>query len=126
MARVYNTSKRDYEDKGFMPFVAMVRWKPEEEPAAIERYSKIFATPEGKGVKGVHTWNLIGKNTMIVIGWTNSPVSLQKFCTSITYGTGLSLDVSYAIEHDSLMQAFNELKARSNAAADSGAKPTPK
>lgn len=116
---VYNDLKEKYEKAGFMPFVCIIKWKPEEEPAAIDRYSRIFATPEGKGVKGVHTWNLIGRNSMIVIGWTNSPVSLQKFCTSVTYGTGISMDVCPAIDHFDLTKALLELKSKYGDALDS-------
>ena len=85
MAIIYSKLKQEYEKKGYMPFVCIITWAPEEEPAAINRYSQIFAISEGKHVKGVHTWNLIGRNSMIVIGWTNSSVSIQKFCTYITY-----------------------------------------
>jgi hypothetical protein len=112
MAKIFNQLKQEYESKGYMPFVCIIKWSPEEEPAAIRRYSQIFATPEGKGVKGVHTWNLIGRNSMIVIGWTNSPVSLQKFCTSVTFGTGITMEVCPAIDHFGLTLALQELKAQ--------------
>jgi hypothetical protein len=112
MGNVYNQLKEEYESGGYLPFVCIIKWTPEEEPAAIKRYSQVFATKEGKGVKGVHTWNLIGRNTMIVIGWTNSSVSLQKFCTSITYGTGISMDVCPAIDHFGLTNALQELASK--------------
>jgi hypothetical protein len=112
MAKIFNQLKEEYESKGYMPFVCIIEWSPEEEPAAINRYSQIFAIPEGKGVKGVHTWNLIGRNTMIVIGWSNSPVSLQKFCTSITFGTGITMQVCPAIDHFGLTTALKELKSQ--------------
>lgn len=110
MARIYNELKDEYEKKGYLPFVCIIEWPPESELTAIQRYTKIFETPEGKGVKGVHTWNLIGRNTMIAIGWTNSPVSLQKFCTAVTYGTDIRMDVCPAIDHEALMQALKEVK----------------
>ena len=47
---------------------------------------------------------------MIAIGWTNSPVSLQKFCASITYGSGITMDVCPAIDHFGLTKALGELK----------------
>jgi hypothetical protein len=112
MAKVYNQLKTDYESKGYLPFVCIIEWAPEDEAEAIERYFKIFSTPEGEGVKGVHTWNLIGRNSMIVIGWTNSNVSLQKMCTSITYGTAISMDVCFASDHFDLTRALQELQAR--------------
>jgi hypothetical protein len=49
---------------------------------------------------------------MVVIGWMNTAVSLQKLCTSITYGTGISMDVSPAIDHFGLEKALKELKPR--------------
>jgi hypothetical protein len=117
MAKVYNELKEQYEEAGYAPFVCIIDWPPESEVAAIERYSLIFNTPEGSGVKGVHTWNLIGRNSMIAIGWTNSPVSLQKFCTSVTYGTDITMEVCPAIDHEGLTQALDELKARFDQAA---------
>jgi len=110
MARIYNKKRDEYEKAGYLPFVCIIEWPPESEPAAIQRYTKIFETPEGKGVKGVHTWNLIGRNTMIAIGWTNSQVSLQKFCTAVTFGTDIRMDVCPAIDHEDLMQALKEVK----------------
>lgn len=112
MGKVYSHLKEEYEANGYTPFVCIIKWKPEEEPAAINRYTKVFATPEGQGVKGVHTWNLIGRNTMIVIGWMNSAVSLQKFCTSVTHGTGISMEVCPAIDHFGLEKALGDLKAQ--------------
>lgn len=115
---VYNELKEQYERDGYVPFVGIAKWPPEEEPAAIQRYDIIFSTPEGKGVKGVHTWNLIGRSTMIVIGWTNSPVSLQKFCTAVTYGTRITMDVCPAVDHFGLTQALEELKSQVGHLAD--------
>jgi len=118
MAKVYSKMKSELESKGYMPFVSIIEWPPESEPSAIERYGRVFGTPEGKGVKGVHTWNLIGRNTMIVIGWTNSPVSLQKFCTSVTYGTDIRMELCPAIDHDNLMLALTQLKDQLGKARD--------
>ena len=118
MAKIYNQLKIDYENNGYLPFVCIIEWPPESEAAAIERYAMIFNTPEGKGVKGVHAWNLIGRSTMIVIGWTNSQISLQKFCTAVTYGTDIRMDVCPAIDHDGLMQALSELRNQLNKAGD--------
>jgi hypothetical protein len=112
MAKIYNELKKEYESAGYLPFVCLIEWPPEEEPTAIERYARIFSLPEGKGVKGVHTWNLIGRNTMIAIGWTNSPVSLQKFCTAITYGTAITMEVCPAVDHFGLTEALLDLKAQ--------------
>jgi hypothetical protein len=110
--KVYNELKKEYEAKGFTPFVCLIKWPPLEEAAAIKRYLKIFATPEGEGIRGVHAWNLIGRNSMIVIGWMNSAVSLQKFCTSITIGTGISMEVCPAVDHFGLEKALKELESR--------------
>ena len=104
--------KEEYEGNGYTPFVCIVKWAPAEEPTAWARFAQIYDTPEGKGVKGVHTWNLIGRNTMIIIGWMNSNVSLQKFCTSITYGTGITIEASPAIYHVGLAEALKGLRSR--------------
>lgn len=109
MGKVYNRLTNALEGKGYTPFVCIIKWKPEDETVAIDRYLQVFKIPEGKGLKGVHTWNLIGKNSMIVIGWMNSSKSLQKFCTSVTYGTGISMEVCPAIDHFGLTEALEEL-----------------
>ena len=106
---VYNRVTKALESKGYTPFICIIKWKPEDETVAIDRYLQVFKIPEGKGLKGVHTWNLIGKNSMIVIGWMNSAKSLQKFCTSVTYGTGISMEVCPAIDHFGLTEALEEL-----------------
>ena len=109
---VYNKLKEDYEGEGFVPFVGIARWPQEDWPAALKRFETVFAAPHGRGVKGVHTWNLIGQNMMVVIGWTNSPVSLQKFSTAATYGTNIEMDISLAADHFQFTQAIDELKER--------------
>jgi len=108
--KVYRDFIKELEDKAYVPFVCIVKWIPEERAEVIKRFSQVFDAPEGKGVKGLHTWNLIGRHTMIVIGWMNSPISLQKFCTSITHGTGISMDICPAIDHFGLREALG-LKA---------------
>lgn len=112
MAKVYDKVKEEYEKAGYTPFVCFVKWTPETRQAAIATLLRGFDTPEGEGVKGVHGWDLIGRNTMILIGWMNSPISLQKFCASITYETGLSVDVCPAIDHISLREVLVELRSR--------------
>ena len=108
---VYNNYIQGLKRKGYTPFIAIVKWTPEERPAAIARFSQAFDTPEGQGVTGVHTWNLIGRNTMIVIGWMNSPISLQRICASITFGTGLTMEIFPAIDHSDLKEALGGLKS---------------
>ncbi len=112
MAIIYNHLKEEYEKKGYMPFVCILKWTPDQRPIVAAKYSQVFVTPEGSGVKGVHTWHLMGRDTMIAIGWTNSPISLQKFCASITFGTGITMDVCPAIDHFGLKEALGELKLR--------------
>lgn len=109
---IYNELKDKYEAEGYTPFVCIVKWTPEQETTFLARWSKLYTTPEGKGIKGVHTWNLIGRNTLLFIGWMNSAVSLQKFCTSITYETGLSVEVCPAIDHFAMKRALEALKSR--------------
>ena len=110
MAKIYNELKTQYEEDGYMPFVGIIEWPSEGEPAAIERYIQVFNTPEGQGVIGVHTWRLIGRPMMIAIGWTNSQVSLQKFYSSVTLGTDIIMEVYMAIDHEDLMTALQALK----------------
>ncbi len=109
---MYNEKKDEHERKGYTPFVCFVKWTPEEEPIFLARFCQLYATPEGEGVVGLHAWNLIGRNTMIVIGWMNSAVSLQKFCTSWTHGTGITVEPCPAIDHFALDEALRKLKSR--------------
>lgn len=112
MAIVYIPKlKEECESKGYMPFVCIIKWTPEERQAATNIFAQIFVKKEVEEVKGVHTWDLIGRDTMIVIGWTNSPVSLFKLCRSVTYGTGITMDVCPAIDHFGLAKALAELKS---------------
>ncbi len=106
MPKIYDPKKEEYEAAGYMPFLCIVKWISEERAEVIRRFSKVFDTPEGKGVKGLHGWNLIGRHTLIVIGWTNSHISLQKFCTSVTQGTQISMDICPAIDHFGLKKAL--------------------
>jgi hypothetical protein len=112
MAIIYNSRKKELEEAGYTPFICIVKWRPEEELAFLARWSQLYTTPEGEGVKGIHTWNLVGKNTMLFIGWMNSALSLQKFCTSITYGTDFSIEVCPAIDHFALKETLDKLKSR--------------
>jgi hypothetical protein len=111
MPIIYNPKKDEYEKAGYIPFVCIIKWEPEDRPAAIKKLFQVFDTPEGQGIKGIHGWNLIGRNTLILIGWTNSIISLQKFHTSSTYGTGLSMDFCPAIDHFGLRKALEELQS---------------
>lgn len=110
--RMYNEKKEEYEAKGYTPFVCIIKWAPEEELAFLANYCRVYTEPEGSHVKGVHTWNLIGRNTMLIIGWMNSAVSLQKFCTSLAYGAGITMDVCPIIDQFALRKALEELKSR--------------
>lgn len=112
MAGYLKKINEEFAEEGYTPFVCIVKWAPEEEPTFFARFSQVYDTPEGQGVKGVHTWNLIGRNTMIVVGWMNSVVSLQKFCTSATYGTGITMEACPAIDQFGLNKALKELKSR--------------
>jgi len=112
MAKIYSDKKDEYERGGYTPFVCIVKWTPEQRQAAIATFLRGFTTPEGQGVQGVHGWDLIGRNTMILIGWMNSAASLQKFCASITYETGLSIDVCPAIDHIALKKVLGGLRSR--------------
>jgi len=112
MALMYNSRKGELEDAGYTPFVLTVKWTTEQEETFLERWCELYVKPEGEGVKGIHTWNLIGRNTLLFIGWMNSAVSLQKLVTSITYGTNLTVDVCPAIDHFALRQALEELGSR--------------
>ena len=43
---------------------------------------------------------------MIVIGWMNSPISLQRFCAAITFGSGLTMEIFPAIDQFELKTAL--------------------
>lgn len=117
MREIYSDLKAEYEGRGYMPFVCLVTWTPEGRPAAIKRFCEFFPqecekeVQEGKGIQGLHIWNLIGRDTMIVIGWANSPVRLQRFCESLSFGTDISLDVCPVIDHVGLTTALIDVKS---------------
>ena len=106
--KVYNEIVEGWKDKGYVPFVAIVEWPAEERAAAIAKFQQVAfssadSDPDSKEVlKGIHAWNLIGRNTMIVIGWTNSAAALQEFSIRFTLGTALTMEICPAIDHESL------------------------
>jgi hypothetical protein len=108
--KVYDKIVEDFGKAGYVPFVAIVEWPAEERAAAIAKFYQAFPSADRDGLQGVHAWNLIGRNTMIVIGWTNSAAALQKFSISFTQGTGLTMEICPAIDHDSLKKVLGELK----------------
>jgi hypothetical protein len=113
MGAVYDPEVIDrYKREGYMPFVCILSWKPEGRSAAISTFSKMTQPLEREGVKGVHGWGLLGRDSMIVIGWYNSPVKLQKWCTLIKFGTNICMDICPAIDNFSLATAFKELASR--------------
>jgi len=115
--KIYSHLKEQLERKDYMPFVCLVKWTPEGRPAAIKRFCEFFPQEckeeekEGKGVQGLHIWNLMGRDTLIVIVWAKSPVSLQRFCESLTFGTDISMDVCPAIDQVGLTNALIEAKS---------------
>lgn len=117
MLRIYSDLKKEYEERGYMPFVCLVKWTPEGRPAAIKRFCEFLPQEckeeeqEGRGVQGLHIWNLMGRDTMIVIVWAKSPVRLQGFCESMTFGTDISMDVCPAIDHVGLTKALIEVQS---------------
>ena len=117
MREIYSPLKEEYERNGYMPFVCLVKWTPEGRLEAIKRFCEFFpqackeGEQEGKGVLGLHIWNLIGRDNMIVIGWSNSPVGLQRFCESLSFGTDISIDVCPVIDQAGLTKALIEVKS---------------
>ncbi len=95
---------------GWLPFVAIVKWPPEQKAAAIAKFYQAFPSADSEGLRGTHAWNLIGRNTMIVIGWTNSEAALEKFSVFFTLGTGLTMEVCPAIDHETLRNALKEFQ----------------
>jgi hypothetical protein len=51
MPIIYNPKKNEYEKTGYIPFVCIIKWEPEERPAVIKKFSQVFDTPEGHGNK---------------------------------------------------------------------------
>jgi hypothetical protein len=96
--------------KEYVPFVAIVEWPPEERGTAIAKFYEAFPSADREGLKGTHAWNLIGRNTMIVIGWANSAAALQEFHMRFTMGTRLTMEICPAIDHDSLLKALAKPK----------------
>ena len=104
----------------YKAFVCILNWPPQGRSAVIKKFLEVFKIIEefekkGKdpkwmgGIRGLHGWRLMGRDTMILIGWYYDAKELQKFCTRLTFGTDITLDVSPAIDHVMLGEAFKEL-----------------
>jgi hypothetical protein len=107
---VYKETVQGWRKEGYVPFVAIVEWPPQERAAAIAKFYEAFPSADREGLRGVHAWNLIGRNTMIVIAWTNSAAALEEFSLRFTMGTGLTMEICPAIDHESLVKALGKPK----------------
>ena len=115
MRKIYSDLKEEYEGQGYMPLICLVKWSPEGRQEAIKRFCEFLPREceeqqERKTLQGLHIWNLIGRDTMIVIAWTNSPAGLQRFCESMTFGTDITMDVCPAIDHVGLTMVLSEIE----------------
>lgn len=86
------------EEKGFNPFIIIFTWEPGEDGLAAQNMFTLHEQLEEKGIQAGHGWYLTGRRTMIVIGWADSNIKIQKLCLAVTYKTEIQADVSYCID----------------------------
>ncbi len=120
MGRPPDPGRHFNDNPSYTPFVCILNWPPQGRSAAISKFLEVYKTidefeDKGKdrtwmgGIRGLHGWRLMGRDTMILIGWYYDVKELQKFCTRLTLGTDITVDVCPAIDHIMLREAFKEL-----------------
>ena len=89
------------EKEGYRPFVIVFTWEFDEDKTAVVKMADLHQKLESLGVQAGHGWYLTGMRTMIVIGWSNSNLALQRLCATVTYGNSIQADLCNAVDiHD--------------------------
>ncbi|MBW2285698.1 MAG: hypothetical protein JRF65_14015 [Deltaproteobacteria bacterium] len=106
LQELYNRLRKE----GHFPFVVMFSWDFEQDAEAVDKLGNIFdKLPEGIPRDGVQAFYLTGARSMVVSGYTKSPVQLQRFCSAMTFQSAIEADVFHAVEVHELMGFTREL-----------------
>jgi hypothetical protein len=93
------------------PFIATVTWEPGDNFEAAKRFRKIINNLGDFGILDGHAWYLVGKRTMLVIGFTDDSMNIEKFSLFMTLGTNIKVEPSYIVDaHELLGGIKNKFK----------------
>jgi hypothetical protein len=90
------------------PFVATVTWEPGDNNEAAKRLTQIIGKLESYGIKDGHGLYLVGKRTMIVTGFTDDSMNIEKFSLFMTLGTNIKVEPSYAVDAHELAREIGD------------------
>ncbi|MGO9138535.1 MAG: hypothetical protein ACLP9S_11990 [Syntrophales bacterium] len=91
------------------PFIATVTWGPGDDVEAARRLKQIHNALEEKcGIKDGFAWYLVGKRTMIVFGFTDDSMNIEKFSLFMTQGTNIKVEPCYVVEAHELVEVIKD------------------
>lgn len=90
------------KEKGYYRFVAMFTWAGQDDTVALQRLSPYighkFPPQMGIDPETAQFYYFTGARTVLVIGYTNSGAGLQRFSSSVTFGTDIKANIYHAVE----------------------------
>ncbi|MEJ2285004.1 MAG: hypothetical protein P8X85_15580 [Desulfobacterales bacterium] len=100
-------------EKGYFRFVAKFKWEMGADDIARKRLMPLFDNlPRGIHRKTIQGFYLTGEREIIFIGQANSPIDLQKFCTSVIYDAPIEARISHGVEIHELKSFYKRKPPR--------------
>jgi hypothetical protein len=87
-----------FEKKGYRPFIILFSWEFDDDATAVAKMSDLHQKLDRLDIQAGHGWYLTGMRTMIVVGWSNSNLTLQRLCATVTFGNGIQAEVCHAVD----------------------------
>jgi len=99
MPRILREIAERLRGEGYYLFGAKFHWDFSQDGVAKNKFKDLFdKLPEGIDRDSMLAYLFTGERTMVVIGYTNSPVALQEFCSSVSHGTAIEARFSHVVE----------------------------
>ncbi|UCE06972.1 MAG: hypothetical protein JSW07_02730 [bacterium] len=93
--------------KGYFRFIARFFWEIGQDDIARKRLIPLFDNlPEGIDRDTIRGFYLTGEREIIFIGQANSPMELQKFCTSVIYDAPIEARFYHGVEIHELKKFY--------------------
>ncbi|MBI4963820.1 MAG: hypothetical protein HY913_11140 [Desulfomonile tiedjei] len=95
--------------EGAYRFVAIFNWTYQEDEIALKRFQPYFSHSfEGTGIDAATAvcLYLTGARTVIFSGFTTSAQGLQRFCSSIVFGTAIEVSFYHAVDANEISQVL--------------------
>lgn len=95
-------SVKDLRKQGYYRFVAMFTWTGQDDTVALQRLSPYighnFPPEMGIDRETAQFYYLTGARTVLVIAYASSGLGLQRFSSSVTFGTDIKANIYHAVE----------------------------